>query len=464
MNDNLSQLKICVEKFLPSHYNYLRNMYSMKFNNNQNFEKAKAIFFKNKLWNPKTNINIAFMSEPPYNINITNFSLNSVDRNGNKLVYDPLQLEIINNYSTFTYKNIINMIKRIVLERIQPITNLNFKFVSNPSNANIRISFDTNGGAWSYLGTDSLYIRNSMPTMNLGWFDVSTVLHEFGHVLGLCHEHQSPFDNPINWDKQAVYLWAKETQGWTPSMADQQILLDYTASEVSGSVFDPESIMLYFFPASLTLDRKGTKINSILSPNDVININSKYPGSTQTPEEFYLDVYKRNISYIFTPTPTINTTTTRTITTTPSRTITTTPSRTITTTPSRTITTTPSITITTTPSRTITTTPSITITTTPSITTPSITTQILRNRYTTTPNLTTPNLRNIYTTTPNIITINTTTPSITTPNTTINEIVMTQIPDNKKITTRNISIENILILLAYFLIVSVLIIIIISIS
>ena len=40
--------------------------------------------------------------------------------------------------------------------------------------------------------------------MNLGFVDRSTVLHEFGHSLGLIHEHQSPFKGGFEWNKEEV--------------------------------------------------------------------------------------------------------------------------------------------------------------------------------------------------------------------------------------------------------------------
>ena len=40
--------------------------------------------------------------------------------------------------------------------------------------------------------------------MNLGFIDQSTVMHEFGHALGLIHEHQSPFKGGFEWDKDEV--------------------------------------------------------------------------------------------------------------------------------------------------------------------------------------------------------------------------------------------------------------------
>ena len=40
--------------------------------------------------------------------------------------------------------------------------------------------------------------------MNLGFVDRPTVLHEFGHALGLIHEHQSPFKGGFEWDREEV--------------------------------------------------------------------------------------------------------------------------------------------------------------------------------------------------------------------------------------------------------------------
>ena len=40
--------------------------------------------------------------------------------------------------------------------------------------------------------------------MNLGFVDRPTVLHEFGHSLGLIHEHQSPFKGGFEWNREEV--------------------------------------------------------------------------------------------------------------------------------------------------------------------------------------------------------------------------------------------------------------------
>ena len=59
-------------------------------------------------------------------------------------------------------------------------------------------------GSWSYLGTDATRVPKESFTMNLGFVDRPTVLHEFGHSLGLIHEHQSPFPGGFEWNREEV--------------------------------------------------------------------------------------------------------------------------------------------------------------------------------------------------------------------------------------------------------------------
>jgi len=147
------------------------------------------------------------------------------------------------------------------------VANLKFNF-NNAPDAEIRITFDSNDGAWSYIGTDSRDIPSNEATMNLGFLDGGTAAHEFGHAIGLAHEHQNPAGG-IQWNEKVVLReMAKSPNFWDTKTIRHNILRKYSADQLNGTTFDPDSIMLYFFPASWTLNGIGTKANEVLSRID----------------------------------------------------------------------------------------------------------------------------------------------------------------------------------------------------
>ena len=147
------------------------------------------------------------------------------------------------------------------------VANLNIAF-DNAPNAEFRIAFDANDGAWSYVGTDCRGIPLNEPTMNLGFLDGGTAAHEFGHAIGLAHEHQNPAGG-IQWNEAVVIReLAKSPNFWDEQTTRHNVLQRYTADQINGTVFDPKSIMLYFFPAEWTLNGIGTEANDVLSSID----------------------------------------------------------------------------------------------------------------------------------------------------------------------------------------------------
>jgi Matrixin len=100
---------------------------------------------------------------------------------------------------------------RAVADQWTEHANVHFAWVPSDHLAVIKISFDQDDGtSWSQVGRDALgsVVFPNSATMNLGWLTDDTddtevsrvVLHEFGHALGLIHEHQSPAGG-IRWDK-----------------------------------------------------------------------------------------------------------------------------------------------------------------------------------------------------------------------------------------------------------------------
>lgn len=157
---------------------------------------------------------------------------------------------------------------------------MRFEF-SKQDKADITITFLTSG-CWSLIGTQSL---KRTPSMGLGWVKVScpdneirrVVLHEFGHALGLIHEHQNPKNNPFQWNKKEVYQYYAENFQWTSEKVEKNILECYSENQLMAGQYDSNSIMLYAFPAEFTENGYSTKWNSELSEGDKSFIQSIYP-------------------------------------------------------------------------------------------------------------------------------------------------------------------------------------------
>jgi hypothetical protein len=186
--------------------------------------------------------------------------------------------------------------QRRYVERFVPIwcayANINFKF-NDATNAEIRVSFKQPGN-WAYVGTDALSVSLNQPTVNLGWINDDTritevdytIIHEFGHVLGLLEEHQNPLAK-IPWNKKAVYkayegppnYWSRQTVNntlfskWDKKLFPQE------------KPFDSQSIMLYPIPSEFTSGNFEIGTNKSLSPGDKEYITLLYPFEEETSGE-----------------------------------------------------------------------------------------------------------------------------------------------------------------------------------
>lgn len=174
---------------------------------------------------------------------------------------------------------------------------LNFVETSDPrERPQIRIGFSQtrNAGSWSYVGRDSVdQVRDMRQrTMNFGWeltdaYGYDTALHEIGHALGFEHEHQNP-NAGITWNEDAVYQYFCDPQiGWDRQMVKDNILTKLPARQVSGSNWDPDSIMHYWFEKGLIAAparyRAGLQPAGGLSQNDISRARHFYPDNTPAP-------------------------------------------------------------------------------------------------------------------------------------------------------------------------------------
>jgi hypothetical protein len=166
------------------------------------------------------------------------------------------------------------------------IANLKFDFNNAPA-AEIRISFDPNDGAWSYVGTDCRYIPADQATMNIGFTDFGTAAHEWGHALSLGHEHSNPLGG-IVWNEPVVIeALSGPPNFWSEEQIRHNVFRKYSVDQVNGTTFDPHSIMLYAFPVSWTLNGVSTKSNEVLSQMDKAFVSGAlmYPKSGDTLED-----------------------------------------------------------------------------------------------------------------------------------------------------------------------------------
>ena len=175
----------------------------------------------------------------------------------------------------------------------EPWTGITFQFV-NGGIADIRIGFDRTGGSWSYVGKCRSYDDANQANMNFGWLETyadalrfkspqtseadvleaerleyrRVVLHEFGHALGLIHEHQSPSAN-IQWNQEVVIReMLEENSSWTRDRVIANIFSRYSLSSTNYTAYDPDSIMVYSFPSRWTVDGFSQKHNYDLSERD----------------------------------------------------------------------------------------------------------------------------------------------------------------------------------------------------
>lgn len=161
--------------------------------------------------------------------------------------------------------------------------NIEFVFDDSPS-AMIRIAFEVGDGSWSYVGTDNLIlVGQDQPTMNFGSSvldDQDTILHQFGHSLGLKHEHQNPFGG-LEWNEDAVYeQWASAPYFWDRATVHRNIILKNPSDQYAfPKPFDPNSIMMYPFGAGLLEQpfEYGITPQPGLSSTDIEYIAKLYP-------------------------------------------------------------------------------------------------------------------------------------------------------------------------------------------
>ncbi|XP_064387065.1 uncharacterized protein LOC135335465 isoform X4 [Halichondria panicea] len=144
-------------------------------------------------------------------------------------------------------------------------------YVAKRKKAHIRVKFtsDKKVFSWSTVGRSALDVDKNEPTMMLNLFGMtkalqgSTVIHEFGHALGLYHEHQrSDF-----WDVLEPFTIGesrmKSGDGGRCEPAVNAVFRDKLNaphwSQISS--YDPDSIMHYWFDTKWLLLKYQNRSN-----------------------------------------------------------------------------------------------------------------------------------------------------------------------------------------------------------
>ena len=235
---------------------------------NQNVHIARAAFLKGKNWKNGSTIKIAFIKD--------SFTFNN---------------QIIKN-SGYTPDK-AKWVQKIVEKYLLPNINLSFTWDVDIQNSDVRISFVPEMGAFSELGTDALTVPKDQTTLNLGWLDNDTdyddidykntgvvVVHEFGHLLGMIHEHQrGDSDKMLEWNKPVVYkALGAPPNSWDKETVDSQVFTKYSVDSFNGSKFDRYSVMEYYFQDNFFINSPDLKHTKYLSNLDICWINKTYPG------------------------------------------------------------------------------------------------------------------------------------------------------------------------------------------
>jgi len=212
---------------------------------------VKAAFIKNMIWRVKA-LNVFFIRDKNYSVEKANFVRNSVER------------------------------------ILAPVVGIEFNWepkLEKGGIKHIKITFDKDDGAWSYVGRQSEF---NSPSMNLGWLDndrdydfpaakgkATVVIHEFCHALGMIHEH-SRRDADLPWNCEAIYQIAgAPPNNWSRAKVNAQIFTP--ERNFVGSVYDPYSIMHYYFPDDNFMYPVGLPHNTELSCLDKCWLRRAYP-------------------------------------------------------------------------------------------------------------------------------------------------------------------------------------------
>jgi serralysin len=174
---------------------------------------------------------------------------------------------------------------QLIQDSWQANSSLRFHFEKGEPNPNltyhIKVTFLVDKGYNSHIGPNSLRFN---PSMNLSRLHTKplngrefrrVVVHEFGHALGMMHEHQNP-NVDIPWNREAVFAdMAKAPNYWTRERTEYNYFR--TLASDLASPFDRLSVMLYSIKSSWTTDGSSVPYLPDPSTTDLEWMRQAYP-------------------------------------------------------------------------------------------------------------------------------------------------------------------------------------------
>lgn len=138
-------------------------------------------------------------------------------------------------------KQILDILKKHAF----PYINLNFQ-IGRYNDSTVTIKTAHSASPTAIISGNTTGIGTKAPIVTIYRFTQGVILHEFGHAMGMFHEHQNPApNNPIKWNKDEVYAHYVTKQNWKKEAVDAQILNRRDKAKSLYNTWDKNSIMNY---------------------------------------------------------------------------------------------------------------------------------------------------------------------------------------------------------------------------
>lgn len=191
----------------------------------------------------------------------------------------------------------------VVTAEVAPFVNVKFVFVESKtpsaSGALVTVTNDSSTSGGFKVNGQVTGMGTKTPRVLIGQNTPDrTVIHEFGHVLGLAHEHLNPdFAKSKKLDFEKMVARYMKSNNVDREAATKKIMYqNFTKRDEKKysytPLYDPDSVMLYTFNANVTTD--GVKIvgGQVFSELDKAQLHKMYTAAPQLAQAVKKKKYK----------------------------------------------------------------------------------------------------------------------------------------------------------------------------